>query len=120
VRFRYAASSTFTRHRHLQENSDFHYEILNESACASWKLLNNGAFASGRAHRQRKTTSLAPAASGLCRLHQQGQEPSPNVFAAMGDRQSDQGTNIGVEVAMQWNSGYSEQVLCFTNNIPAA
>jgi DNA gyrase subunit B len=42
----------------------------------------------------------------------------PNVFHAMGDRQSDQGTNIGVEVAMQWNSGYSEQVLCFTNNIP--
>ena len=42
----------------------------------------------------------------------------PNVFHAIGDRQSDQGTNIGVEVAMQWNSGYNEQVLCFTNNIP--
>jgi DNA gyrase subunit B len=42
----------------------------------------------------------------------------PNVFHALGDRSSDQGTNIGVEVAMQWNSGYNEQVLCFTNNIP--
>jgi len=42
----------------------------------------------------------------------------PNVFHAAGDKLSDQGTNIGVEVAMQWNDGYNENVLCFTNNIP--
>ena len=42
----------------------------------------------------------------------------PNAFNAIGEKQSDQGTMIGVEVAMQWNSGYNEQVLCFTNNIP--
>jgi DNA gyrase subunit B len=41
-----------------------------------------------------------------------------NIFHAMGDKVSEQGTNVGVEVAMQWNNGYNESVLCFTNNIP--
>ena len=42
----------------------------------------------------------------------------PNVFHAVGEKVSEQGTTIGVEVAMQWNDGYNENVLCFTNNIP--
>jgi DNA gyrase subunit B len=42
----------------------------------------------------------------------------PTVFQATGDRQSDQNTNISVDVSMQWNDAYNEQVLCFTNNIP--
>jgi DNA gyrase subunit B len=42
----------------------------------------------------------------------------PNIFHAVADRPSDLGGTITVVVAMQWNDGYSEQVLCFTNNIP--
>ena len=42
----------------------------------------------------------------------------PTVFGASGEKQSDQGTTITTDVAMQWNDGYSENVLCFTNNIP--
>jgi DNA gyrase subunit B len=42
----------------------------------------------------------------------------PTIFQATGEKMSDQGTNITVDVSMQWNDAYNEQVLCFTNNIP--
>jgi DNA gyrase subunit B len=41
----------------------------------------------------------------------------PNVFSVSTESNAG-GTLVGVEVAMQWNDGYSEQVLAFTNNIP--
>jgi len=37
----------------------------------------------------------------------------PTTFYAEASREG-----ISVEVSMQWNDGYGEQVLCFTNNIP--
>ncbi|HOL65656.1 MAG TPA: DNA gyrase subunit B, partial [Accumulibacter sp.] len=42
-----------------------------------------------------------------------------NIFHASGESISVNGP-ISVEVAMQWNDSYVEQVLCFTNNIPQA
>ncbi len=37
----------------------------------------------------------------------------PTIFYTIGSKD-----NISVEVSMQWNDSYTEQVLCFTNNIP--
>lgn len=42
----------------------------------------------------------------------------PTIFQATGERISEQGTPVSVDISMQWNDSYNEQVLCFTNNIP--
>ncbi|MDR0996727.1 MAG: DNA topoisomerase (ATP-hydrolyzing) subunit B [Zoogloeaceae bacterium] len=42
----------------------------------------------------------------------------PSVFYSDGQTSLPDGGLIDVEVAMQWNDSYQEQVLCFTNNIP--
>jgi DNA gyrase subunit B len=43
---------------------------------------------------------------------------NPTVFMASGSKEMEEDLTITVDVSMQWNTGFSEQVLCFTNNIP--
>ena len=104
----------------FQQNSDFHYEILSKRL-RELSFLNNGVRIRLKDERTGKEDDFAGAGGvkGFVNFINKGKTVlHPNIFHAMGDRQSDQQTNIGVEVAMQWNSGYNEQVLCFTNNIP--
>lgn len=42
----------------------------------------------------------------------------PVIFFATGEKISDLGTLVQVEISMQWNESYVENTLCFTNNIP--
>ncbi len=104
----------------FKENNDFHYEILSKRL-RELSFLNNGVRIRLLDERSGKEDDFSGAGGvqGFVQFINKGKQVlHPNAFHAMGDRQSDQGTNIGVEVAMQWNSGFNEQVLCFTNNIP--
>ncbi|HUR88990.1 MAG TPA: ATP-binding protein, partial [Ramlibacter sp.] len=104
----------------FRENNDFHYEILSKRL-RELSFLNNGVNIKLVDERTGKHDDFSGAGGvkGFVDFINKGKQVlHPNIFHAIGDRQSDQGTNIGVEVAMQWNSGYNEQVLAFTNNIP--
>jgi DNA gyrase subunit B len=104
----------------FKENNDFHYEILSKRL-RELSFLNNGVKIRLKDERSGKEDDFSGAGGvkGFVDFINKGKQVlHPNAFHATGERQSDQGTTIGVEVSMQWNSGYNENVLCFTNNIP--
>ncbi len=101
-------------------NIDFHYDVL-AKRLRELSFLNNGVKIRLVDERNAREDNFAFAGGvkGFVGFINTGKKVlHPNIFHAMGDKMSDQQTNIGVEVAMQWNDGYAENVLCFTNNIP--
>ncbi|GAA5175595.1 DNA topoisomerase (ATP-hydrolyzing) subunit B [Niveibacterium umoris] len=104
---------------------EFHYEIL-AKRLRELSFLNNGVRI--RLIDQRTAREEDFAFSGGVRgfveyINRAKTVLHPNVFYAAGATQvpvsGGGGTvELSVEVAMQWNDSYQEQVLCFTNNIP--
>jgi DNA gyrase subunit B len=103
------------------EHIEFHYEILAKRSARTVFPQQRRAYPPDRpAHRQGRRFCL-------CRWRQSFVEYinrtktvlHPTIFYSAGEAKvGDTGVTIGVEVAMQWNDSYQEQVLCFTNNIP--
>ena len=110
----------FSPDEEIFTNVDFHYEIL-AKRLRELSFLNNGVKIRLVDERNNKADNFeyAGGVKGFVAFINKGKNTlHPTIFHAQGDKLSDQGTNVGVEVSMQWNDGYSENVLCFTNNIP--
>ena len=98
---------------------EYHYEIL-AKRLRELSFLNNGVKIKLVDQRNGKEEDFA--FSGGVKgfvdyINRAKSVLHSNVFHSTGDSVTN-GVTISVEVAMQWNDSYAEQVLCFTNNIP--
>jgi DNA gyrase subunit B len=94
---------------------EYHYDIF-AKRLRELSFLNNGVkidLIDQRTSKEESFAFVGGVKSFVEYINRNKSVLHSNVFYAAGKKDE-----IQVEVAMQWNDSYIEQVLCFTNNIP--
>ncbi|MBK7490558.1 MAG: DNA topoisomerase (ATP-hydrolyzing) subunit B [Nitrosomonas sp.] len=112
---RHGTEVHFLASKEIFGNVEYHYDIF-AKRLRELSFLNNGVkihLIDQRTGKDERFAFTGGIKNFVEYINRSKTVLHPSIFYTTGVKD-----NIAVEVSMQWNDSYTEQVLCFTNNIP--